>query len=194
MNYGLPKSVEIHGEKFAVRYDYRVILEIIEVLNDPEFTDWERGFAVLQMFYVDYDQLTDCDEAVKKCLEFINCGKADEGQKKKAPNLVDWEQDFQYIAGPVNRVLGYEIRDREYDEKTNTGGVHWWTFIGAYSEIGDCFFAQVVRIRELRAKGKTLDKQDREFYRRNREVIDLKVKLTENENDIVNKWIGKSTT
>lgn len=191
MKYGLPKSVEIGGEEFRIRYDYRVILEILEVLNDTEITDEERAYAALLMFYVDYDGLTDYDTAVKKCLEFISCGKSDSGTQKKAPNLVEWERDFPYIAGPVNRVLGYEIRDVPYDEVNSTGGVHWWTFVGAYSEIGDCFFAQVVRIRELRAKGRPLDKQDREFYRRNRDVIDLKAKLTDAESDIVNAWIRK---
>lgn len=191
MEYGLPKSVEINGKEFGIRYDYRTILEIFEVLNDPEITDQERGYAVLLMFYVDYDQLTDYDEAVKKCMEFINCGKSDGGAQKKAPSLIDWEQDFQYIVGPVNRVLGYEVRNVAYNKETNEGGVHWWTFCGAYGEIGDCFFAQVVRIRDLKAKGKQLDKQDRDFYRRNREIIDLKVKLTDAESDLVNAWIGK---
>ena len=35
MGYGLPKSVEINGEAFEIRYDYRVILDIFEAMNDP---------------------------------------------------------------------------------------------------------------------------------------------------------------
>ena len=38
MEYGLPKSVEIGGTKFEIRYDFRVILEIFEALNDPAGT------------------------------------------------------------------------------------------------------------------------------------------------------------
>lgn len=34
MSYGLPKSVEINGKEFAIRYDYRVILDIFEAMND----------------------------------------------------------------------------------------------------------------------------------------------------------------
>ena len=29
MSYGLPKSVEIDGQEFAIRYDYRVILDLL---------------------------------------------------------------------------------------------------------------------------------------------------------------------
>ena len=35
MRYGLPKSVEICGSEFEIRYDFRVILDIFEALNDP---------------------------------------------------------------------------------------------------------------------------------------------------------------
>ena len=103
---------------------------------------------------------------------------------------MDWSQDFQLIVAPINRVLGYEIRSKEYDSNTNTGGVHWWTFLSAYQEIGDCLFAQVVRIREKKAKGKALDKSDRDFYRKNRDLVDIKVHYTEIEDELVKQWTG----
>lgn len=187
MRYGLPKSVEIGGEEFAIRYDFRVILDIFEAMNDPELNDQERALAVLQMFYVDWEQLTDYDAAIKECIRFINGGQ-EEPSGKKAPNLVSWEQDFPYIVAPINRVIGQEIRSVEYDLKTNTGGLHWWTFLSAYYEIGDCLFAQIVRIREKKAKGKALDKSDREFYRKNRALIDIKTYYTEAEDDLVKMW------
>ena len=96
---------------------------------------------------------------------------------------MDWSQDFRYIAAPINRVLGKEIREMEY--------LHWWTFISAYYEIGDCLFAQIVRIRSLKAKGKPLDKTDQEWYRDNRELVDLKTSFTEAEDAVVNAWLGK---
>ena len=37
MDYGLPKSVEIDGEEFAIRYDYRVILDIFEAMMCSKF-------------------------------------------------------------------------------------------------------------------------------------------------------------
>lgn len=45
MSYGLPKSVEISGQSFAVRYDFRVILTIFEVLDDEELSDEERAYT-----------------------------------------------------------------------------------------------------------------------------------------------------
>ena len=189
MGYGLPKSVNIGGEDFPIRYDYRVILDIIEAINDPDLNDEERALAVLQMFYPDFDRIEDYDAAIRECLKFIN-GRKEEETGKKQPQLVCWEQDFPYIVAPVNRVLGEEIRGVEYDIEANAGGLHWWTFLSAYYEIGDCLFAQIVRIREKKAKGKKLDKSEQEFYKKNRDIIDIKRHYTEAEDDIIKAWTG----
>ena len=55
-------------------------------------------------------------------------------------------------------------------------------------EIGDCTFAQIVRIRSLRAKGKKLDKADQEWYKQNRHLVDIKQTYTESENEILKEW------
>ena len=189
MGYGLPKSVMVGGEDFPIRYDYRVILDIFEAMNDPDLSEEDRALAVLQMFYPEWEALPDFDEAIHECMIFINGGK-DQPEGRKAPNLVSWEQDFPYIVAPLNRVLGREIREDDYDIGTNTGGLHWWTFLGAYYEIGDCLFAQIVRIREKKAKGKKLDKSEQEFYRKNRDLVDIKRHYSEAENDLVKMWTG----
>lgn len=124
----------------------------------------------------------DWQEAAKQCIWFINCGE-NERRQRPAPRLMDWSQDFRYIAAPINRVLGKEIREMEY--------LHWWTFISAYYEIGDCLFAQIVRIRSMKAKGKPLDKADQAWYQDNREMVDLKTSFTEAEDAVVNAWLGK---
>lgn len=94
---------------------------------------------------------------------------------------MDWGQDFSLIAAPINRVLGKEVRAVEY--------LHFWTFIGAYQEIGDCTFAQVVNIRRKKAKGQKLDKSEQAFYKANRQMVDFKRKYTAAEDAVISKWI-----
>ena len=55
-------------------------------------------------------------------------------------------------------------------------------------ETGDCVFAQIIRIRSLRAKGKKLDKADQEWYRQNRHLVDIKQTYTEAKNEILKEW------
>ena len=93
---------------------------------------------------------------------------------------MDWKQDFKLIVAPINRVTGREIRSLDY--------LHWWTFLAAYYEIGDCLFAQVVRVREQKSRGKALDNADAEFYRRNRDIVDLKTAYTQSDNEAFGAW------
>ena len=188
MDLSLPKSLDICGTEYAIRYDFRVILEICAAMEDPELDKHDKAIVAMVIFYPDFEDMPPehYQEAIKQCFWFINGGEDDQG--KKGPKLVSWEQDIKYIFAPVNRVFGQEIRAIPYDAETNTGGLNWWTFLSAYMEIGDCTFAQIVRIRSLRAKGKKLDKADQEWYKQNRHLVDIKQTYTEAENEILKEW------
>ncbi len=190
MGYTLPKSVDIDGQSYEIRYDFRVILEIFEAINDVNLSDQDRAFAALQMFYVDFCKISDYDAALEQLFTFIRGGREAKSAQKE-PKLVDWEQDFPIIAAPVNRVLGFDIRGVVYDIEHNTGGLHWFTFLSAYMEIGDCLFSQVVSIRDKKARGKPLAKTDREFYRKNRELIDFETNYTDAEKVFLEQWTGE---
>lgn len=188
MTWGLPTSVEVGGKDYEIRTDFRVILDIFDMLGDPEFNGRDRAQGILEMFYVDYESipLQDLQEAVNQFTWFQNGGQMP--SKKKTAKLIDWAQDYHLIIPPINSAYGGDIRAIPYDEKTNTGGLHWWTFLGAYSNIGDCTFSHVVQIRDKKARGKALSKEEKEWYRRNREIVDIRRKYSEAEQEIIGYW------
>lgn len=188
MMYELPTSLEVCGVSYAIRPDFRAALDICAALEDPELDLQDKALVSLAILYPGFDDMPPdhYGEALKQCFWFINGGSEETGEK--GPQLVSWTQDIQYIIAPINRVLGQEARAIAYDKETNTGGLHWWTFIAAYMEIGDCTFAQIVRIRSLKAKGKKLDKIDQEWYKQNRHLVDFKTTYTEAEQDILKQW------
>lgn len=189
MFYGLPTSVNINGKDYEIRTDFRVILEIIEAMNDPDLEDAEKIEVAVKIFYVDWEQIDNVEEAVRQLFLFVDAGK--ERPKAKSPRLMDWESDFEYIIAPVNRVLGMETRAVPYDVKTNSGGLHWWTFVSAYMEIGgDCLMSQIVQIRDKQARGKALEKHEKEWLRRNRHLVEFKRKYTDTEEAELAKWIN----
>lgn len=65
----------------------------------------------------------------------------------RSPKLVDWKQDFQHIAAPVNWVLGQEVWAVEY--------MHWWTFLSALDD------AQLEK--NLAGLTKKIEKQERKI-------------------------------
>lgn len=178
MNYGLPHSVIIEGEAHEVRTDYRAILDICTCMTDPNLSTKEKIQVIMGIFYYDDIPVDYWEEAVNECMKFINLGE--ESTNERAPKLMDWSQDFQYIVAPINRVAGTEIRSLDY--------LHWWTFIGYYYEIGECTFSQIVHIRNLKARGKKLDKFDKEWYKEHRSMVDLKVTYSDAENDLFKQW------
>lgn len=183
MTFGLPTAVEIGGTEYQIRTDFRDILGIITALNDAELSNRERAYVALLIFYPDLESIpVSCyEEALKKCYWFINGGQEDDTGGRK-PVLMSWEQDYPYIIAPVNRVLGHDARSDRY--------LHWWTFLAAYMEIGDCTFAQIVHVRSSQKKGKPLDKWDREWYRENRKLVDMKTNLSGDELEELKKWGG----
>lgn len=182
MRYSLPTTVEINGTEYAIRSDYRDILTIIEAFSDAELTDEDKAEVTLDIFYPAFREMpqSDYEEALRQCVIFVNGGKEAKPQKQ-GPKLMDWQQDFSLIVAPVNRVLGTEVRAEKY--------VHWFTWLSAYAEIGDCTFAQVVAIRSKKAKGKKLDKSEQEFYKNNRDLVDFERKYTAEDEEIINSWI-----
>lgn len=178
----LPTSVELGGREHAFRSDFRDVLEVVSAMSDPSIPEDERGLACLVKFYEDVDGIPASlrQDAADYMLWFV--GGGGKPMPRRSAKVMDWEQDADMIAAPINRVLGYECRSCEY--------LHWWTFLAAYMEVGDCLFAQVVAIRDKQRRGKKLEKHEREFYARNRELVDMKVEQTEQEKAMVDEWIG----
>lgn len=181
MLFELPTKLNIGGTDYAIRSDYRAVLEICTALSDSELSDEERILVAMEVFYPDLDNMSPSvyKEALEKCFEFIDYG----GKTKstKGPRLMDWEQDFQHIVAPINRVAGTEIRNVDY--------MHWWTFLAYFNEIGpDCLFSQIVKIRDKIARHKKLDKEEKDWLKNNRHLVQLSQPFNEQDKEMLEKW------
>jgi len=162
------------------------------MMNDVELTDEDKAYGLIEMLYIDDVKREDLEEALKQALWFINGGKIEESQKK-SPKLLDWEQDYQFIVQAVNKTLGYESRAIPFNPNDSTSGVHWWTWLGGFNEIGDCMFSQIVNIRNKKARGKKLNEAEQEFYKNSKELIDLRQKFSQAEEETLDAWLTKSS-
>ena len=193
--WNLPETINISGTDYKIRTDYRVILDILTAMNDPEIFDpgmteeeknTERVMTMLQILYVDFDNIpVKCwKEAAEKACDFIDCGLKGDGRPR--PRLMDWEHDAPIIAPEINKITGKDIRSEK---------MHWWEFFGYYMGIGRGTFQTVVGIREKLRKGQKLEKWERDFYSNNKKLVDLKSKSTkrsEEEKSELRKLFGIS--
>lgn len=171
-DYDLPSSVVIDGVEFEINADWRNIIDIFECLNDEELTQYEKIDCSLYKFYKDYENITNGHKAFEQLGIFINGNRKEpQGNAQslhKAHNdikLVDWEKDLTIIIPPVNKALGYDVREKPF--------LHWWTFLGGFYEIGECTFKTYVGIRYKLAKRKKLEDWEKECYREHKYEIDI---------------------
>lgn len=166
--YELPTSIEIGNHRFAItnRGDYRMVIACFLALEDAELEQLDRILAAMIIFYDDLNELEDVvkvfgdnvEEACEKMFSFFNCNQQNIGYKTQH-KLIDWKQDEQLIISAVNNVAGKEVRSEAY--------IHWWTFIGYYMSVGESALSTVVGIRDKLAKGKKLEKYEKEYQQNN---------------------------
>ena len=57
MLFELPTKLNIGGTDYAIRSDYRAVLEICTALSDGELSDEEKAIVALVIFYPDLEQM-----------------------------------------------------------------------------------------------------------------------------------------
>lgn len=190
--YNIPTSIEVDGVEYPIRNngDYRVILDCFRALEDEELMPRERLLCSLIIFYEDFNSIEDIikaknvEELVNKMYEFFNCGSAISGTKVNH-KLIDWEQDEQLICSAINTVANKEVRLESY--------IHWWTFMGYYTAIGECPLSTIIHIRNKIVTNEKLEKYERKFRNSNPQYFTWNSKtVDEREADLLVKELWNS--
>lgn len=181
MNFGLPKSLMVNGRDEPIRWEFTAVLDAISAISDPELDEKEKVYTFLYIIYENFEDFEseDYKPAFEAACDFINNGAEEE--QRTPVKMVDYEQDYRIMIPAINRVAGKEIR--ECDD------IHWWTFLGWFMEIGECTYSTVLNIRRKKSEGKKLEKWEQEFYDKNKRMVDIRPKLTEEEK-AAEEWLN----
>lgn len=157
----LPTSLQIAGKEYKIQTDYRNILRIMMAYMDKELKDTEKVYICMRRLYGDdFYKIPgkDYEEAIKAANKFIECSEKDD---KPSPRVVNWEKDEQLLFPAINKAAGTEIRALPY--------LHWWTFLGYFQSIDpESTWGFILTLRQKRARGKKLEKYEKEFWNNNR--------------------------
>lgn len=77
------------------------------------------------------------------------------------------------IVADVNKVAGQEIRALPF--------VHWWTFMSWFHAIGEGQLSTVVSLRDKLRRGKKLEQWEKDFYRDNKNTVDIRKRYSKEE-------------
>lgn len=178
----LPESLLVNGMEYKINTDYRNILVFLSACEDPELSDSEKLYILLKrLFGSSFDSIAkdSLQEAAKEAKWFVDCGRTDTKEVKQV-KLIDWEQDEALIFSAINKIAGYEIRASSY--------MHWWTFMGYFTEIENSTLSTIISIRQKRRKGKKLESWELEFYRDNKSMCNIKKRYTKEEQEEIDYW------
>lgn len=193
ISYTLPTTVTIGGKEYAIenRCEHRVILDVIEALEDTEENQQFNMYCAMIIFFEDCSDLPNplyansaeeikiLQECMDAITDIINCGKPKCKEDKHKPKLINWKHDYRLSAAPVSRVLGYSVMSAE-------NYTHWFDYCGALNEVGECYWSKIINIRIKRSKGEKLDKNEIELFRNNRDDVLLPTEITEEEREWLN--------
>lgn len=185
----LPESLNIDGKEYAIRTDYHSALQVCEAFSDEELTAAEKWIVAAFLLFKDFtcaDDVMDAvedgfklDEAARQISWYLSAGMS--GEKDNEIPVFDWSQDEQMIFTSVNKVAGREVRDVEY--------MHWWTLSGYVNSVDkDDFWTFIIGIRNKLNKKKKLEKHEREFLQKNRDLVILKKIKTREEREQEEKY------
>lgn len=161
----LPQTLNINGRAYKIRSDYRDILQIIAAFGDKELSDEEKAYVCLKRLFIAMESIpkSDYQDAYEAAVTFIECHISD---LKPSPKVVNWEKDEQLIFPAINKVAGMEVRAVPY--------MHWWTFLGYFQSIDrEDIWGFILTIRQKRAKGKKLEKYEKDFLNANRDICEV---------------------
>lgn len=180
----LPTTLTINDREVEIDTNFKTALLCMEVYNDPDLEMAQKAMLVLD-FVIGLDKLRpeEYEEAITKVNWYLD-GGLDYKNVHDNRKLMDWIQDEQMIFSAVNKVAGKETRAEKY--------IHWWTWLGYFTEINEGLFTAVVSIRTKKGK-KKLTKEEEEFYKKNKEIVDIKPRYSEEElaeMERLNKMLG----
>lgn len=167
----LPTRAVVGGKSYEIHADYRDVLEIFSYFENPDLPEYIRWQVALALFFEGEIPKAHQQEAMEYLSLFLTCGKPDKG--KWEAKLLDWEQDALMIVADVNKVAGQEIRALPF--------LHWWSFLAWFHAIGEGQLSTVVSIRDKLRRGKALEKWEKDFYRENKDKVDLKKRYSAQE-------------
>ncbi|OON96011.1 MAG: hypothetical protein ATN36_06610 [Epulopiscium sp. Nele67-Bin005] len=187
-NLYLVTSVNINEQIYTIRNkaDWRIILSTLSMLQDAELDDDTKSLSLFIMAFEEFSSYEDLLLHQNNLLELSEwffrfiCQFEEPNEAKLGANLYDWETDFNLIIAPINRVINSEIREMEY--------MHWWTFLGAFAEIGECLFSTVVSIRSKQNKKQKLEKWEATFVKEHKHLFKKRVVNDKATEEFLKKW------
>ncbi|MBQ8171768.1 MAG: hypothetical protein IJZ95_07270 [Oscillospiraceae bacterium] len=132
---GLPTEYE----GYLIRTDFRIGMQISEVLNDVNLAEPEKMYKAYELLYGS-GVPSDRETAIGGLQWFMRGGEEenDNSHSDGKPPVFDFEQDNRLVYSAFRARFGIDLtRER----------LHWFAFLAMLSDLGGCSLSEVMSIR-----------------------------------------------
>lgn len=175
--YSLPEGISIDGVFYAVNTDFKVWIEIANIISSKELTVFEKAEKTLALCYKESLPKT-FNAAINGMFEFYRCAK--EPMKEGVTSLcekpiIDFFKDSDMIAAAFLH---------DYNIDLFSTPMHWWEFKALLSSLSDD--NKIVKIMGYRAIniGDIKDKEQKKFYKKMKSLYSLPDNRSDEEKEI----------
>ncbi len=159
----LPQAVMIDGKAVPVNTDFRTCLRIIQALEDERLMEHEKLTVLITLLYPEPPE--NIALAIEQGLKFLNLGEQVDASRAHQQPVYSLNKDSAYIYTAFKSTFNIDLNTVE--------NLHWWKFRSLFADLGrDCFFNTLISLRSRQRTGKLTD-SEKEFVRRNPELLSL---------------------
>lgn len=151
---------------YRICTDFRVGIQIVQLLEDAEYSQIERLAYAAELLYDDMPE--NIEECVQGIMWFLSAWNWDRKPKEKQDDIIVMDYD-------IDQWRIYAAFRRQYGINLNCAELHFWEFMGLLGNLEECKFTRVMDIRgmeidpKMSAEQKTAIKAAKKIYRINRE-------------------------
>lgn len=151
---------------YRICTDFRVGIQIVQLLEDAEYSQIERLAYAAELLYDDMPE--NIEECVQGIMWFLSAWNWDRKPKEKQDDIIVMDYD-------IDQWRIYAAFRRQYGINLNCAELHFWEFMGLLVNLEECKFTRVMDIRvmeidpKMPAEQKTAIKAAKKIYRIDRE-------------------------
>ena len=179
----LPTKISIDGIDYAVNTDFKIWIEIGDIISKKEFNPFEKTAKILRLCYTSSLPPT-LEKALSGVLEFY---RGDKEPEKTTPSssapIIDFSEDF----GLISSAFYHDYKIDLWEEN-----LHWWKFRHLFSGLDE--ENKIVKIMGYRSINLSdiKNKEQKQFYKKMKDLYRLKDNRSqqEKEQDMLDKLSG----
>jgi len=175
-NYMLDRYPDdYHG--YLIRTDYRIGVQMVMAMSDPDLSSDEKLATALYLLFG--TGAPPLEIALNGLTWFLNCTREPQKGKGDKP-LSDYDYDSNLI---------YSAFKKQYNIDLSREKMHWFEFNALMSDLGECAFTSVVKIRSTKITS-DMNTKEKAYYSEAKERCALPEKLSKQEQEARDKFFS----